>query len=248
MSMERRGTAGAGTIPVIFLPVTWAQGVRGPVLRRDDMRVPTRVQQSGGEPIHTAPARRGLPGGARPPPASVAGGPPASRPFVLGKASGRCVLTPWPAACFGAPTRKWFLLQRHPNRQTEPPEGSVAQSLTGRSTTENMSLCRLSRISLVRPAGGSVSYALDRSSWWHQIRRSDLLVLVRRNNQRFSRLGVKSSPGEEKAPNVGAPRRPVGAWWPESPIARNLPPLFVVIVTPPPRRTRSEAAHFATAC
>jgi len=121
MSMERRGTAGAGTIPVIFLPVTWAQGVRGPVLRRDDMRVPTRVQQSGGEPIHTAPARRGLPGGARPPPASVAGGPPASRPFVLGKASGRCVLTPWPAACFGAPTRKWFLLQRHPNRQTEPP-------------------------------------------------------------------------------------------------------------------------------
>ena len=60
MSMERRGTAGAGTIPVIFLPVTWAQGVRGPVLRRDDMRVPTRVQQSGGEPIHTAATHRGF--------------------------------------------------------------------------------------------------------------------------------------------------------------------------------------------
>lgn len=75
MSTARRCTAGAGTIPVLSMPRTlqraartWTTLVRGAVLRRDDLRVPIRVQQSGGQPIHAARTRRGLICQARPPP------------------------------------------------------------------------------------------------------------------------------------------------------------------------------------
>jgi hypothetical protein len=68
MSMERRGTAVQAQPPYQTCPTaggrwpaaTGASEVRGKVLRRDDMReLPIRVQQSGGQPIHTAPAHRG---------------------------------------------------------------------------------------------------------------------------------------------------------------------------------------------
>lgn len=93
-SATRRGTAVAGKIPVLSMPsgpaATRARLVRGTIPRKTDMRVPIRVQQSGGEPIHSAPTRRRDPR-ARPPPKSggtpalggVAAATPASRPFVL---------------------------------------------------------------------------------------------------------------------------------------------------------------------
>jgi hypothetical protein len=71
ISTTRRGTAAAGMIPVLTMPnppgPSVAPLVRGTVLRKADMRVPIRVQQSGGQPTHTAPKRRGNPRGRSPP-------------------------------------------------------------------------------------------------------------------------------------------------------------------------------------
>ena len=92
-STTRRGTAVAGKIPVLSMPsgpaATRAPLVRGAIPRKADMRVPIRVQQSGGEPIHSAPTRRRDPRARPPPPCrdphqgGVAAATPASRPFVL---------------------------------------------------------------------------------------------------------------------------------------------------------------------
>jgi hypothetical protein len=71
-STTRRGTAAAGMIPVLTMPSPpgppVACLVRGAILRKADMRVPIRVLQNGGQPIHTAPTRRGNPQGRSPPP------------------------------------------------------------------------------------------------------------------------------------------------------------------------------------
>jgi hypothetical protein len=71
ISTTRRGTAAAGMIPVLTMPTPLGSPVaclvRGAVLRKADMRVPIRVLQNGGQPIHTAPTRRGNPYGRSPP-------------------------------------------------------------------------------------------------------------------------------------------------------------------------------------
>ncbi len=71
ISTTRRGTAAAGKIPVLTMPSPpggpEACLVRGAVLRKADMRVPIRVPQNGGQPIHTAPTRRGNTAGRSPP-------------------------------------------------------------------------------------------------------------------------------------------------------------------------------------
>jgi hypothetical protein len=102
--------------------------------RKTDMRVSIRVQQSGGEPIHSAPTRRrdqALPPPGSPAPPNrdgVAAATPASRPFVL--ASLRALRLdprgPSPAHSHGRPSQE---------RLGRAQKGASPSSLTGRSTT-----------------------------------------------------------------------------------------------------------------